>query len=121
MIVKEHWKVERLKQWAAIIEECRASGKKVKQWCAEHNIRTRKYYYWHKKLMDTPLEISDNYDNPGNNLPAVAFAEVPATAISGINPENRITVHYGSVSIDVPEGSDILYIRDLIKTVNELC
>ena len=37
-------------QWATLIEECRSSGSTVADWCKEHNISTRSYHYWCRKL-----------------------------------------------------------------------
>lgn len=40
----------KLKHWASLIQECRNSGKKVKDWCSENNISKDTYYYWFKEV-----------------------------------------------------------------------
>ena len=39
----------RLARWLPIIEECAASGMPKKDWCKEHNIELKKFYYWQRK------------------------------------------------------------------------
>jgi hypothetical protein len=34
----------------AHIDACKASGKKVEQYCLEHNLKSANYYYWHRIL-----------------------------------------------------------------------
>ena len=34
----------RHKEWAAVVSECQASGKKVEEWCAESGIKISTYY-----------------------------------------------------------------------------
>lgn len=38
-----------MNQWIKIVRKCRDSGQTVISWCAEHEINSRKYYYWLKK------------------------------------------------------------------------
>ena len=41
---------KQLETWTAIIQECRNSGMKTKDWLAENNISKDQYYYWFKQL-----------------------------------------------------------------------
>ena len=41
---------KQLETWTAIIQECRNSGMKTKDWLAENNISKDQYYYWSKQL-----------------------------------------------------------------------
>lgn len=41
---------KQLATWTAIIQECRNSGMKTKDWLAENNISKDQYYYWFKQL-----------------------------------------------------------------------
>jgi hypothetical protein len=38
----------------AHIEDCKASGQKVEQYCQMHNIKSANYYYWHRRLQENP-------------------------------------------------------------------
>ena len=41
---------KQLETQTAIIQECRNSGMKTKDWLAENNISKDQYYYWFKQL-----------------------------------------------------------------------
>ena len=41
---------KQLETWTTIIQECRNSGMKTKDWLAENNISKDQYYYWFKQL-----------------------------------------------------------------------
>ena len=49
-------------EWAAHIREIRSSGKPVAQWCREHNLSARSYYYWDKRLREKPELVSQSSD-----------------------------------------------------------
>lgn len=42
----------RRQQWAAIINECLASGMKKTQWCRENGVSEKRFFYWQRKLRD---------------------------------------------------------------------
>ena len=37
-------------QWAAAIQECKASGLTNKEYCIQHGLSEKNFYYWQKKL-----------------------------------------------------------------------
>lgn len=45
-----------LQKWTSLIQECRASGLPVRQWCSQNGIFEESYYYWLKKVRLTSLE-----------------------------------------------------------------
>ena len=71
----------RLTRWLSILEECAASGMSKKDWCKEHNIDLKKFYYWQRKaratLASTELVVSENKSSP-------TFVKLPA--ISNTQP-----------------------------------
>ena len=50
----------RLQQWSSIIQDCKASGLKVNDYCSEHNISRNSYYYWLRKIKEAAMERSGN-------------------------------------------------------------
>ena len=46
----------RMAEWHNRIVECRTSGKKVSDWCAEHGIGIKTYYYWHRQVWNRESE-----------------------------------------------------------------
>ena len=43
----------KLEQWKTQVIDCRSSGMSVRGWCAEHNILTKTYYRWEKKILSS--------------------------------------------------------------------
>ena len=37
-------------QWATAIQECKASGLTNKEYCIQHGLSEKSFYYWQKKL-----------------------------------------------------------------------
>lgn len=50
----------RLQQWTAIIQDRKASGLKVDDYCSEHHISRNAYYYWLRKVKTAAIESSGN-------------------------------------------------------------
>ena len=43
----------KLQEWALTVQECRSSGKPVKQWCIENKIKVTIYYRWEREILGT--------------------------------------------------------------------
>ena len=41
---------ETIALWTERISDCKDSGKRTPEWCAEHGINVKTYYYWHNKI-----------------------------------------------------------------------
>ena len=41
---------QRLAVWTQRIADCRSSGKSVKNWCQDHNVSEKTYYYWQRRI-----------------------------------------------------------------------
>lgn len=50
MVTRLAIREKQLETWTTIIQECRNSGMKTKDWLAENNILKDQYYYWFKQL-----------------------------------------------------------------------
>ena len=40
----------RLQQWAQVVRECNTSGLSNREYCRQHNISEKTYYYWVRRL-----------------------------------------------------------------------
>ena len=65
----------KLQEWALTVQECRSSGKPVKQWCIENKIKVITYYRWEREILG---DAGKNRNKPERNGTAV-FAELPAS------------------------------------------
>ena len=118
----------KLAYWTGIVKEVRNSGMKVQDWCSQNNISTRKYYYWHSKVMKNTYAIavkSGFLPGAGNSSPAMELPEVPdfselpvpveiakPTAAQRKDPD--IKIRWERFTIDIgPEFSE----SDLLKVL----
>lgn len=45
-----------LREWSALVPDCRGSGMTVKAWCAEHGVTYSQYYRWQRKVYEAMQE-----------------------------------------------------------------
>ena len=83
MNAKELETQHNLKEWAAIIKECRSSGMKMHQWLEIKNISKDQYYYWQRKLKETCIDTLERQ--------AATFVELPVTKESSASTELTVT------------------------------
>lgn len=72
----------RMKQWASIIQEAGSSGLTKTEWCKEHNISLRNFYYWQRKLRQYVL----SHDEVNPSLPAKRTPDKALEGDSAIQP-----------------------------------
>ena len=89
-IKKQHWK--------EIIIACNNSGMCKKEWCHEHGIREKSFYYYQKILREEALE------NAIEEHPSPAFADIT----SQLNPA---TTSLANIQVPVFEKHPDLVIR----------
>ena len=61
----------RKQQWTQIIRECQSSGLSNKEYCRQHGISEKNYYYWLRKLRSAAAE----------GIPQIVEIEPPAMPI----------------------------------------
>ena len=107
----------KLQEWALTVQECRSSGKPVKQWCIENKIKATTYYRWEREILGA---AGKNRNKPERNGTAV-FAELPAPIKQYRKvSEQSATLHIGNVSSDIYSGMDAELLKTLLEAVR-LC
>lgn len=107
----------KLQEWALTVQECRSSGKPVKQWCIENKIKVTTYYRWEREILGT---AGKNRNKPERSGTAI-FAELPAPIKQYRQvSEQSATLHIGNVSIDIYSGMDAELLKTLLEVVR-LC
>ena len=89
-----------LKVWGGMIQQQKASGLRVKSWCAENGVSENAYYYRLRKIRQiarTTLE----------QMQEVTLAEVPLAPKQDFHTQARITMKAGTVEIS-DAGPEIL-------------
>ena len=99
----------RLQNWATMIQDRKASGQTVDDYCAAHHISRNSYYYWLRKVKEELIQQSQS-----------KFAEVDATFTTtspDVSPDSSIFVCIGDATIHVNESSSGDLLRMVIEAV----
>lgn len=99
----------RLQQWSSIIQDCKASGLKVNDYCSEHNISRNSYYYWLRKIKEAATERSGNI-----------FAEVTQSYQTSFPADAEVTpvsICIGDTVIHVSEGTSEHLLQSIIGAI----
>ena len=121
----------KLSEWEERILACRSSGIPVKIWCEENNISIKSYYRWERLYMAEASSRVGNVtqlpEGPGqlvriepDQLPDKEGAITPVTEAEAASNE-RITLRYGSMSVEIPAGVKITEIAALMKALETPC
>jgi len=110
----------RLREWAEMVGECRNSGKTVLQWCEEHRINSKTYYYRLKQVCNAVPALSKS-----PNLPVSREKETPVFA--QITPASRssrdaaITLRFGSIEVQIHNGAETETIESALRVLTSIC
>lgn len=110
---------KQLETWTAIIQECRNSGMKTKDWLAENNISKDQYYYWFKQLR---LAACMQASGPQPELP-VETEKQQIVKFECANYQNdfdsysnsKIRIDRGSIHIEIDGGAAPAVIRSIME------
>ena len=58
LAVRNEYRVE---NWSALIQECNASGLSNRQFCRQHGISEKSFYYWLRKLRHQAAEAAETH------------------------------------------------------------
>lgn len=105
--IREIKKQVRHKEWAAMVQECQASGKKVGDWCDENGINISTYY---KRLYVVRSELIEESENqrivPVSVSAAVSDASnsVIADTVKECSCEDKIMIRRNGIEIELPQN-----------------
>ena len=91
-------------QWAAAIQECKASGLTNKEYCIQHGLSEKSFYYWQKKLrtqiVDTVSEL----------VPLKGYSEQCG----------ELRIRYRGAELTLPEQVDMDAVAALLRSIQSL-
>ena len=104
-------------RWVSIMMECKTSGQSVPQWCNEHGINEKQYWYYHRKLRNhLAQEVGNHTDIFPATLPPssdVTFQELKKPIRHG-----SAHIQLGNHQIEIDEDiSDELLLK-IIQAVS---
>ena len=95
--IREIKKQVRHKEWAAMVSDCQASGKKVEEWCAENSINVSTYY---KRLNVLRSELIDETEKQS----IVPVSVSAAIANAEKSSEDKIIMRKDGIEITLPKN-----------------
>ena len=120
MTVKETAHAYKLRQWAELICDSKASGKSVKAWCEEQGVCIKTYYYWQRRVRAVAcekIEIASLPMVPMGGVPTFAEYRQPNLKESG----TAITLHISGATIEIHNGADASIIASTLSALKNIC
>ncbi len=93
----------RKQQWTKIIRERQESGLTVRDYCAQHGLAEKTYYYWLRKLRSAAAETME---------PQLVRLEE-----SNSSTTQMIHIRYGTVELTLPEDVDLKAVSVLLNAL----
>ncbi|MGN0385579.1 MAG: IS66 family insertion sequence element accessory protein TnpA, partial [Lachnospiraceae bacterium] len=98
----------RHKEWAAMVQECQASGKKVDIWCRENGIKVSTYYKRLNVLRNELIEGSEKQSIvPVSVSSAIADADstvIPNAVKARSSNKDKIIMRKDGIEIELPQS-----------------
>lgn len=94
----------RAQSWAMVIKECTESGMSNKDYCQQHGISLKSYYYWLKKLRTQMAESAPQL---------VQLGDVPES------PE-YLHIEFRGAELRLPAAADIEAVAALLRSLQSL-
>jgi P2-related tail formation protein len=100
-------KNQRMEEWAQRVSDCRSSGLTVRNWCEQHGINEKTYYYWQRRIWETMNESRSS-----------RFVRIPVeTASVGQNTAARIRIN--GAEAEICAGTDAATIEAVCRALRE--
>lgn len=108
--------------WADRIKECRASSQTVADWCIDHNISIKSYYYWMRKIK------SEAFDALPAKQKSKLLPEKTDTAFTQVTLAQRTTdnscairLHIRDILLEIQNGADSQTVELTLRAIENLC
>lgn len=103
--------------WADIIHQCNQSGMIKNEWLKQHDISSKSFYYWQKKLRDEDPMISNEEETP-SLMTDNRFVELSSNSITPSVSSKSVTIHKSNISIDLDESVSDEFLLRILKAMN---
>ncbi len=105
----------RMKEWAAMVRECRSSGLTVKDWCMNNGVNIKTYYYRLKRVRSFICDHNPVH-NTDNNCLSVQHDIVPVpVAPAPDNEMQQIKIVTANISVELPASIHPQLLRAAIE------
>ena len=95
----------RAQNWAMVVQECAASGLSNREFCRQHGISEKSFYYWQRKLRTQIIE-----------------AAAPKLVSLQPSPESEdmLQIQYRGAELKLPAGVDLDAVAALLRSLQSL-
>ncbi len=102
--------------WRGHIAACRVSGLQVTEYCKNHSLATRRYYYW-KLRVERSARIDTNC-KPGKTTASGQWLCVEPTVDAVPSALDHLTVRVSGAEIDVHSGFNAALLRSVVQALS---
>ena len=102
LAVRNEYRVE---NWLALIQERNASGLSNREFCRQHGISEKSFYYWLRKLREQAAETA------GTQLVKLE---------SAAPEEDLLEIRYHGAELRLPSGVDMDAVAALLRSIQSL-
>lgn len=115
---REVTKNYRLNQWTALIRECRNSGQTVIEWCANHDINTRNYYYWLNQVRIAACEALPSMKNGGESIVPIDIPKPKSSEDSKKQQSSSdIILRFGEITLELSNSASASLIENTLRVI----
>ena len=118
----------RLAEWRKRILECGMSGMTVKTWCAENKISRKTYYRWKRLCLaegcwdeNAAAQADGALPESVGQLVRIDPHRLRDEVKKGEEPQDKITLRYGNLSVEMPCGTPVVQLAELMKALANEC
>ena len=95
----------RTENWTTLIQECSASGLSNREFCRQHGISEKSFYYWLRKLRNEAAEASDSH-----------LVKLDLTPTG----EDMLHIRFRSAELHLPSEVDMDVVSALLRSLQSL-
>lgn len=100
-------KDQRMAEWVQHVSECRSSGLTVWEWCKQHEIKGKTYYYWQHRIWDSINESRSSQ-----------FVQIPVGAASA-SQVTAARIRINGAEAEIVAGTDAATIEAVCRALRE--
>ena len=113
----------RLKEWADQIAECQSSGQTIREWCREHDIAPKTYYYRLRKVRERAMKDMAIMDPGAAAAQCSDNIDFRPLEISGPSHSGNaaVTLHISNATMEIAGGCDRATIEAVLLALKSTC
>lgn len=99
--------------WISRVNDYRASGERVAQWCERHQVTEHQLYYWMRKLKDAD----------GQKPASASGPKWVSLSLEALTSEETVPIRVlvGTIAVEVRTGFDPSVLTSVVRTLKALC